>query len=290
MNFSFDILEQIAGGTNMFSAAELKLANYVLTNPEQVLNLSITELAGTCDVSIATVTRFCKRLSLNGYPELRMELAKAVTSTNRLPADLSAINPGDSQEVLIHKLFSIHDYTLTKATESLDPQSVAEAVRTMEQAKDVHFFGAGSMLLVAMIAQVQFMQVSTKFRFDLDIPIQALGASLMTSESAAVIFSYTGSTRDVVDVAALAKKNGAKIIAVTRYTHSPLADLADTVIICGVSEGPYQMGSMPVKTGMLFIIDVLCTEYCLRNPVNTQANKEKTSNAVIGKINPVQKG
>lgn len=289
MNFSFDILEQIAGGTNMFSTAELKLANYVLANPEQVLNLSITELAGICEVSIATVTRFCKRLSLNGYPELRMELAKAVTSTNRLPADLSAIIPSDSQEVLIHKLFSIHDYTLTKTMESLDPQSIAEAVRTMELANDVHFFGAGSMLLVAMIAQVQFMQVSTKFRFDLDIPIQALGASLMTSESAAVIFSYTGSTRDVVDVAALAKNNGAKIIAVTRYTHSPLADLADIVIICGVSEGPYQMGSMPVKTGMFFIIDVLCTEYCLRNPVSTQANKEKTSTAVIGKINPVQK-
>lgn len=289
MNFSFDILEQIAGGTNMFSTAELKLANYVLANPEQVLNLSITELAGICEVSIATVTRFCKRLSLNGYPELRMELAKAVTSTNRLPADLSAIIPSDSQEVLIHKLFSIHDYTLTKTMESLDPQSIAEAVHTMELANDVHFFGAGSMLLVAMTAQVQFMQVSTKFRFDLDIPIQALGASLMTSESAAVIFSYTGSTRDVVDVAALAKNNGAKIIAVTRYTHSPLADLADIVIVCGVSEGPYQMGSMPVKTGMFFIIDVLCTEYCLRNPVSTQANKEKTSTAVIGKINPVQK-
>lgn len=291
MNFSFDILSQISSGANMFSPAELKLSNFVLSEPEKALSLSISEFADSCEVSVATVSRFCKRLSLNGYPEFRMELAKAVSTASISQEDgVTSLQTDDSVSTLISKVQALHSYALTKAWENLDPGAVSAAVSLIQDARDVHFFGTGSMLLIAMTAEIQFMQVSPKFQCVMDAPIQALNASLMTSESVAVVFSYTGSTRDIVEVAQIVKAQNAMLIAITRYSHSPLADISDVVLICGVREGPFQMGSAPVKTGMLYIIDVLYTEYCRRIPEESQRNKEKTSLlGVIGKIHPLKK-
>lgn len=289
MNFSFDILSQISSGTNMFSQTELKLANFVLANPAAVLQLSISELAEACGLSIATVSRFCKRLSLNGYQEFRLELMKAVSNSADTPkSDDMSVHEQDDIQQLIRKVHSIHQYSLSKSMEDLDPVSVASAADLLNSADNVHLFGCGSMLWCAMNAKLQFMQVSTKFHCEIDPAIQALGASLMTDKSVAIVFSYTGSTRDIIEITKTAKQRGAKIITITRYTQSILADLSDVILLCGVSEGAYQTGSACVKVSVLYIIDVLYTEYCRRNAKECQLNKESTSLAVIGKLNPLK--
>lgn len=289
MNFSFDILSQIASGSNMFSKTEMKLAEYILADPSHILNLSISELAAACGVSLATVSRFCKRLSLNGYQEFRLELMKSVSSAQEGSASgKRALSSDDSIVDLLQKVNSIHQDALSKALTALNSAHVKQAVDLMENAKDVHFFGCGSMLLVAMSAKLQFMQISTKFHCELDPPMQALSASLMNENSVAVIFSYTGSTRDIVEIAKMAKTQNAKIISISRYSQSPLADLSDIVLICGVNEGPFQAGSASVQTSLLYIIDVLYTEYFRRTPDESQRNKEKTSVAVIGKLRPLK--
>ncbi|MEG1446985.1 MAG: MurR/RpiR family transcriptional regulator [Ruthenibacterium sp.] len=289
MNFSFDILSQISSGTNMFSQTELKLANFITADPNAALQLSISELAQACGISIATVSRFCRRLSLNGYQEFKLELMKAVSNSADIPkADDMSVHTQDDIAQLIQKVHTIHQYSLTKSMEDLDPVCVAKAVSLLESADAVHLFGSGSMLLCAMNAKLQFMQVSSKFHCDIDPAVQALGASLMTSNSVAIVFSYTGSTRDIIEITKAAKRRGAKIITITRYTQSILAELSDVILLCGVSEGPFQTGSACVKASVLYIIDVLYTEFCRRNPEESQRNKESTSLAVIGKLNPLK--
>lgn len=194
----------------------------------------------------------------------------------------------DSTMELMQKVNAIHNDALIKSLTALNPSLVARAVDLIENANDVHFFGSGNMLLTAMTAKLRFMQISTKFHCELDCAIQALSTSLMTTESVAVIFSYTGSTRDIVEIAKLAKNRNAKIITITRYSQSPLVQLSDIVLICGVSEGPFQAGSSSVQVGLLYIIDVLFTELFRRNPEQSQKNKEKTSVAVIGKLHPLK--
>lgn len=289
MNFSFDILSQISSGANMFSQTELKLAEYVLANPNLVIALSITELADNCGVSLATVSRFCKRLSLNGYQEFRLELMKSMTNIqDNKEIKSTELLPTDTTLELMEKVNLIHHDALAKSLTALSPTLVKEAVDFIAAANDVHFFGSGSMLFTAMTAKFRFMQISTKFNCEMDPAIQALSTSLMTNESVAVIFSYTGSTRDIVEIAKMAKARNAKIITVTRYSQSPLVELSDIVLICGVSEGPFQAGSSSVQAGLTYIIDVLFTEFFRRNPKQSQINKEKTSVAVIGKIHPLK--
>lgn len=110
--------------------------------------------------------------------------------------DSRALCSDDSIAELIQKANIIHQDALGKALTALNTSHVKQAVDLLERAGDVHFFGCGSMLLVAMSEKLQFMRISTEFHCELDPPMQALSASLMSENSVSVIFSYTGSTRD----------------------------------------------------------------------------------------------
>ncbi len=47
--------------------AEKKVADYILENAQEVLFMSITDLAAACKVGETTVFRFCKSMKLQGY-------------------------------------------------------------------------------------------------------------------------------------------------------------------------------------------------------------------------------
>lgn len=59
-------------------AAEKRVADYVLQNAEQVVNLTIEELAAESRTSYATIVRVCKRLGYSGYKEFKNNLISDV--------------------------------------------------------------------------------------------------------------------------------------------------------------------------------------------------------------------
>ena len=63
------------------TAAEKKVADYVIAHRAEVQNLSITELAGDAAVAEATVSRFVRRLQYRGYNEFRMDLARSAMAS-----------------------------------------------------------------------------------------------------------------------------------------------------------------------------------------------------------------
>ena len=114
--------------------------------------------------------------------------------------------------------------------------------------------------------------------------MQAMMASTMTPEDVAVIFSYSGATKDTIHVARTAKNTGARVICFTRFVKSPLTSYADIILLSGANEGPMQGGSTSAEIGQLFLVDLLYTEYYRRYYDECSKNNKKTSSAVIEKL------
>ena len=62
-----DFLTKIRSAYNQFTKAEKKVADYILQNPDQVLFMSISDLAETCKVGDTSVFRLCKTMKVKGY-------------------------------------------------------------------------------------------------------------------------------------------------------------------------------------------------------------------------------
>ena len=73
------------------TTAERKIATYVIESPQEVTGLTVHQLAEKCGVASSAVIRFCKTIQLQGFSELKLELARELGSKreeqkNTLPA------------------------------------------------------------------------------------------------------------------------------------------------------------------------------------------------------------
>lgn len=284
MNHSFDLLTQISSSRQLFSHAEETLANYVLEDPKRVLNQSITEFAENCGVSVSTVSRFCRHIYINGYQEFRLELMRSLTNRASSETDTtSEIAENDSIQSVVAKVSTVYEQSISRAASGIDIEVFSRVCDMIDAASDVYFVGIGNMFPIALAAKLQFMEVSRKFHCDIDSATQALATCLMDSSCLVILITCSGNAIDTVDVARFAKSKGAKIVAISRYTQSKLAEYCDEILLCGVCKSKQQFSSLPLSMGFQFITDLLYTEYCRRHIEICTKNKSNTCGFVIGK-------
>ena len=117
-------------------ASEQKIAVYLISNLNDVVGISVEELAGRSDSSQAAVVRFCKKLGYRGYREfslkLASELAVARQSQDR---ECSDIKIGDRagnviQSVCQHNMRAIEDTSTL-----IDPDQVELAAGKLFDAR-----------------------------------------------------------------------------------------------------------------------------------------------------------
>lgn len=69
------------------NALELMVYNYVSKHKNQVMYMTIRELAEAAGVSTTTVLRFCKKMGCEGYSEFRIRFKLYLEQTDAPPVD-----------------------------------------------------------------------------------------------------------------------------------------------------------------------------------------------------------
>lgn len=280
-----DFLIKVKAAYNQFTKAEKKVADYVMQNPKQVLFMSITDLADACQVGDTSVFRFCKTMELKGYQEFKMMLSLSLRENEGRDQNFNGdIHLDDSFSELARKVLNTNMNALTETYSLLDEETFVRAIDALHQAKTIYFFGVGASLLTALKAMNKFLRIEPKVHCVQDSHMQAMVASTLTPEDAAVIFSYSGATKDTIHVAETARNAGATIICLTRFVKSPLTSFSDITLLSGANEGPLQGGSTSAEISQLFLVDLLYTEYYRRYYDECSKNNKKTSGSVIEKL------
>ncbi len=280
-----NIFVSLSNGYYHFTVAEKKAADYVLAHKTDVQYMSISELAEECGVAEATISRFCRRLNLNGYNAFKLAIAKAAAEEHKgishvVMSQPEKITETDSVQELSRKVCSSHVAAINQSLELLQPDRIHAAADLICGAERVYFMGQGGSMLLAMIGAYQFSTLAPKFFAVQDSHVQASTVALLSPRDVVVFFSYSGSTKELTEIMTLAKGCGAGVILVTRFSKSPGAALADVVLRCGSNEGPLQLGSMPAKLAQLFVVDVLCQECARRDPETARRSREKIAEAL----------
>lgn len=202
-----DIFTQIKLLFNNFTKAEKKVGEFVLNNPKEVLYMSITDLADKCDVGDTSVFRFCKTLELKGYQDFKMILAQSLNSDTEEAQPLSdKITINDSTLDVAKKVLLTNLSALNETFDLIKTGVIDEAVKLMLQAERIVFFGVGSSMITAMEATNKFMRITPKVECINDPHLQSMRAALLTPQDIAVAISYSGSTKDTIEVVDIAKK------------------------------------------------------------------------------------
>lgn len=279
-----NIFEIISMDYYSFTLSEKKLADFILANQDGLAYLSIGQLAEGAGVAEATVSRFCRHLGFKNFVEFKLTAAN--TSLRFKPGNnpLSGqIEQDDTVEDISRKLYSAEVDAIVQTMEALDADAVIRAADLLEKAPRVLFMGQGGSMLLAQEAAHLFSTVDNRFIPIIDSHMQAIAASMMDENEVIMFFSYSGSTRAMMETLELAKERKGKVILVTRFPHSPGAKYADIVLQCGANENPLQSGSIAARIAQMYLMDVLFSEYSRRNLVRTRYNRARIAEALADK-------
>jgi DNA-binding MurR/RpiR family transcriptional regulator len=281
-----DILLNISSIEKNLTKAEHKVADFVLQSPHEILYMSITDLAEHCGVGDTTVFRFCKTLKISGYQDFKMMLAQSLSNRENIGSMTLSdeINLNDSVDDVCRKLLNTDIAALKQTMDMINTKDILTAVDMIANAKLIYFYGAGASSVMAMEAFYKFARILPNVISNQDIHMQAMSSSLLNEDDLAIAFSYSGTTKDVIDILKRAKHNHAKTICVTRFAESPLTAYSDIVLLCGANEGPFQGGALSAKVAQLYLLDILYTEYFKKNYVISDQNKKRTTQSIASKL------
>lgn len=261
--------------------SERRVADFVLERPEEVLYLSISELAERTATSDPTVLRFCRALGLKGYQEFRIELARQL-----VPARMSIheeAGPEDDPAALIRKVFHANADALAQTAQVLDPEAVGQALDVLEKAGKLEFYGLGGSGMVALDAYHKFFRLGIPCAALTDGHLQVISAALLHPGDVAVAISHSGASKDIVDSLQVAKGAGATTIGVLSHQSSPVAAVCDIRLCCHTREQGLKPEPMSARIAELSVIDVLAVGLALRRPDLVMENLGKTRRALAGK-------
>ncbi|MGI5157172.1 MurR/RpiR family transcriptional regulator [Microbispora sp. CA-102843] len=263
------------------TASEAKVAQTVLDHPGEVIRMSITELAERAEVGVATVSRFCQRLGLRGFHELKIEIAHELVPGTVTTTPLVAA--GGDYPTWAGSAAGRTIAMIETTMRQFDADAFRQAVDLLVKARRIDFYGLASSGLTAMDAQLRFLTLGKTCNAYVDSHVQAMAAAVLGPEDVAVAISYSGSTKDMVANLSTARKRRARTIAITGAPRSPLAEIADVVLVAG-SDETMLVSNLFNKIGQLFVVELL-VEGCARE-MGQQAHRTSKliSEAVADKI------
>ncbi|MFW6093519.1 MAG: MurR/RpiR family transcriptional regulator [Pseudomonadota bacterium] len=232
-----------------------RIADYILGFPDDVVHMSVTEVAERANASEGAVIKLCKQVGATGFQQLKISLAQdLVQPTEFIHEDLQR---GDDTATVVQKIFHSGINALTDTLGVLDPAAMAQGVEMLRAAERIELYGVGSAAPIAEDACYRLLRIGLNAKVVIDSHVQAISASQSGPGVAVLTVSHSGSTRETVTAMRLAKEAGAQTICITNLGKSPIQAYSDVILATNARETKFRTEAMTSRIAQLCIVDAL---------------------------------
>ena len=247
------------------SAAENQVREYILKYPKKVLEYTVYDLARESFTSPATVVRLCKKIDVKGFTHLKVLLAEEIKYFQDMKLNLldsTTIEKDDTPHAVIEKITNIAVKTIEETRVLVNEKELMKVAHLLEKAVIIDFYGVGASHIVAMDGLFKFMRIGKNvitYQFYDRQYVQAVNSD---ASHVGIIISYSGETKEMLQIAGILQKNGTPVVAVTSCGENSLNRVADYNLFVTAKETVFRSGAMASRTAQLYIIDILYALYC----------------------------
>jgi RpiR family transcriptional regulator, repressor of rpiB and als operon len=242
---------------------------------------SLKAVADDAGVSEAMVVKIAKKLGFAGFRDFRAGLV----GYNGLPtAELHReLSPDDTGAEIAQKVFRTSIHALEETLSILDPEAFEKAADLIFTARQRDFYGVGGSAQIARDVSHKFLRIGVRTSVFDDAHMMLMSAALLGEGDVAVGFSHSGTTTAVIEPLELARRRGARTVALTNYATSPLASAAD-VVLCSTAQGSPLLGeNAAARVAQLILFDAVFVAVAQRDLKAAERNLAATRDAVVAK-------
>jgi len=271
-------LIRIKSAMESLKPSEREVAEFVLENAEQVMQMSISEASQNIGVGESTIIRFCRALGYKGYQDFKLRIAQDLVEPVHYIHE--NVNFEDSPRDLAKKVFQTNLKAVEDTMKVLDPEMIEVAANFLAGARRIDIYGVGYSSFTAHDAKLKLARLGLMVDAFGDAHLQAMAAVSLKKDDVAIGISHSGSTRDVVDALTAARKTGAVIIAITNFSPSPITRVADIILMTAAPESAFGGEVLTSRIAQLCVIDVLSVTVAITLGEKCLKLIERTSEAV----------
>lgn len=264
-----NILGEIKNSYEFLTKTERKIADIILSDPNNFTKLTIVKLSSATNVSQGSINNFSKKFCGGGFSDLKLKIAGCISSYRESP--FSTIDKTSSMKaVLKHRIDGT--YEAFNNTAQINPETaLKEAAEKILCAKRVELYGVYQSGIVARDLCYQLINLGIPASYQEDTLMGAVTASMLDSSCLAIALSSSGETKDIIDAVTLAKNNGCKVICFTSNKFSPLAKISDNVLLSVGSGWSISDKYNEQRLSQMLLADTICSY--LRSVIDESGNR-----------------
>ncbi len=263
------MLDRIRASIPALPPAEQRVAKLLLADPRRFATLPVGELAERSHVSKPTVVRFCRSIGYDGLADFKLKLAGSVNEG--VPFVHRAVHEDDKAGDITDKVIDNTVAALLRYRNAAAGQAIERAIAALalagRQGRRIEFYGVGNSGIVVQDAQLKFFRLGVRAMAVSDSHVQVMSATMLEPGDCALIISNSGRSKDLLDVAEIARRKGATLIVITA-SGSPLAFEAQgqqhVVLAADHPQDADRYSPMVSRLLHLVTIDILTTGVALR--------------------------
>ncbi|PES71912.1 RpiR family transcriptional regulator [Bacillus cereus] len=259
--------------------SEKKIAEYILSHTKEVTQMTIHQLAKEAEASSAAVVRFCRSLGVAGFPDLKARLYAEVEHIQHV--GYFDIEPNEKVQSIIDKTLSNTVQTLHDTVSQLETKSIEKVVSFIRDTEVVYIYGVGASFLIAEDIAQKWIRLGKKAYAISDRHLLAVAMATQSENAVFWGISYSGETKDVIELMQTAKEIGLKTISLSRIGSSKIAELADVSLFTArAPEAKIRSAATSSRSAQLLVVDIVFFAYSSSQYECTVKQLEKTKYAI----------
>ncbi|NBI89905.1 MurR/RpiR family transcriptional regulator [Lachnospiraceae bacterium] len=241
--------------------SEKEVLRFLINQTREAVEMDIHTMAKKCFCSPATIVRICKKNGFSGFKELKQVLWNDINFSKQLmQANLTA--PSDEKiPNIVAKVLNTNIIAIQNIYNLLDFDELGRIVELLLSVRYVYLYGIGASFLVAKDFQQKLERINKRTFLYEDIHLQLISSTNMESGDMAIIVSYSGLTKEIIEIAKNVKMCGGKIIAITKYGTNKLSSMSDYNLFVPMLEKPLRVGASSSRVSQLSVVDIVYNTY-----------------------------
>lgn len=207
--------------------SERRVAESIAGDVEQSIERTAQEIADAVGVGRASVIRTAQSLGYDGYPQLRVALARELAGRAPASADEHGAGMLGALRAAVDRFATRLPHTVSALTEP----GLDEFVGHLDTSTRLLVAANGLSMPVGADLAMRLTSAGRPAEYVADTLGQQITASQLGEGSACLVVSGSGVNRASVDVMTAARSSGAAVLAITSFPRSTVAELADTVLV-----------------------------------------------------------
>ncbi|MBE6606844.1 MAG: MurR/RpiR family transcriptional regulator [Ruminococcaceae bacterium] len=228
-----DLLKRIESNLPKMSKGHKLIANFILEHYDKAAYMTASKLGNEVGISESTVVRFADELGFDGYPDLQHSLREIVrnklTTLQRIEITTDRIGNDD----ILDKVVNSDMDKIRRTLDKINHEHFNNAVDAILNAENIYILGMRSSSTIASFMSFYFNLIFNNVRHVSGSGGSEIFENIMriTNRDVMIGISFPRYSKRCINAVQFAKTQGAHIIALTDSSISPIASLADSLLL-----------------------------------------------------------